>query len=240
MYNVIIIEDDPVIISLNTSFLNACKDFRLTGCFRSCDSAIKHLIKNPTDLILLDIHLPGMNGLEFMEYIRQNKINTQVIILTMDNDASFFRTLNSYGILDYLIKPYTRERFESALNSFTARARILHSADYLSQEVLDSLQYKNHVAASLAPTAFRGVILQKGIQQDTCKRFLSYLEANADNSLTIDEIVKGMSLSRVTIRRYMSYLTEAGYVTMAINYSTGGRPSMIYKWISKSAECEEY
>ena len=50
-----------------------------------------------------------------------------------------------------------------------------------------------------------------------------------DTWLTGDEIAEQVSLTSVTVRRYLSYLTDAGIVTGQMNYSTGGRPCMLYK-----------
>ena len=44
-----------------------------------------------------------------------------------------------------------------------------------------------------------------------------------------DTIANDIGLSSVTVRRYMSYLSESGIVTESINYETGGRPSILYK-----------
>ena len=50
--------------------------------------------------------------------------------------------------------------------------------------------------------------------------------------MTSEEIADNIGLSRVTIRRYMNYLIETGTISERMNYETGGRPCMLYRWNS--------
>ena len=72
----------------------------------------------------------------------------------------------------------------------------------------------------------------KGIQEKTMRMILDHLRENTNKWLTGDEIAEKVGLTGVTVRRYMTHLTETGLVMGDMNYETGGRPCMLYK-ISK-------
>ena len=72
----------------------------------------------------------------------------------------------------------------------------------------------------------------KGIQKKTMQMIPDYMKENSNKWLTGDEIVEKVGLTCVTVRRYMTHLTEIGKVIGDMNYETGGRPCMLYK-ISK-------
>ena len=70
--------------------------------------------------------------------------------------------------------------------------------------------------------------LPKGIQRKTLDNILSYFESNSGWCST-DIIADALGISIVTVRNYMNYLVRTKEITENINYSTGGRPSMLYK-----------
>lgn len=57
-----------------------------------------------------------------------------------------------------------------------------------------------------------------------------FLKENKGSEFTSETIADEVELSRVTVRRYMNYLLEYGYITGRMNYETVGRPCMLYKW----------
>lgn len=226
MYTAIIVEDDPVIAQLNGIYLDSHKEINLASSFRNGADAISYVKNNKTDLILLDYHLPGMNGTEFLAELRKIDSHADVIVITMDNDTSAIRSLLNYGVIDYLIKPYSYERYHQAISHFINKAASLNDSAYISQDELDQYLSKN---TDIPKTTVREK-LEKGIQRETHDRLISYLKKNNGEPLTLNKILTDVSLSRVTVRRYMKYFSDEGIVSVKVNYSTGGRPSMIYTY----------
>jgi CheY-like chemotaxis protein len=75
-------------------------------------SALKMLERTPVDLIFLDLQMPGMSGVEFLESASLGT-HTQVILVTADQ--AFALQAYEYGITDYLLKPYAQGRLNSAI-----------------------------------------------------------------------------------------------------------------------------
>ncbi len=225
MYNAIIVEDDPVIAQLNGIYLDSYKEINLVSSFRNGADAIAYLKNNKIDLILLDYHLPGMNGSEFMANLRKIGSDAEVIVITLDNESSSIRALLNYGVVDYLIKPYSYERYHNAIAHFIEKATSINSSGYISQTELDGFLNNTYGSKNLFNEK-----TEKGIQDETNEQLLSYLKKHIGEPLTLDAILSEIPLSRVTVRRYMKHLSKCGVVTVKINYSTGGRPSMIYTY----------
>ncbi|MBE3588201.1 MAG: HTH domain-containing protein [Thermoanaerobacteraceae bacterium] len=72
----------------------------------------------------------------------------------------------------------------------------------------------------------------KGLNKATLKQILSYLEDHNETGVSAEEIAGGVGLSRVTVRRYMDYLEQVGYVSVDLKYGTVGRPLKIYTLVN--------
>lgn len=73
-----------------------------------------YLEKRP-DIMIVDIELPKLNGLELVEKIRQNDKNTKIIILTAYNDTKFLLKATSLKLVTYLVKPILRKHLNESL-----------------------------------------------------------------------------------------------------------------------------
>ena len=223
MYNVMIIEDDPMVRMLNRSYIEENKNLKVTGVFGNGRDAMDFLSQgNRVDLIVLDVFMPVMNGDEFLAELRSKGYSCQVILVTAVNEPEHFRHLISYGIVDYLVKPFDKARFMLSLDRFVKSSRIINKESRLSQEQLDSIYIgTQHEYDSQ---------LEKGLQKRTLEMVLEFLEQNVNKPLTSEYISDNVGLSRVTIRRYMNYLLERGELDSSVNYTTGGRPSITYTY----------
>lgn len=194
---------------------------------------------NTPDLIIMDVFMPYMNGIETLKKIRELKISSEVIMVTAANDTATLEETMHLGVLDFLIKPFAYERFQVALEKFAAKAQTLRTTPtVIDQSYVDSL-ISSASATSLsangaarpgtsgAPASAAAAELPKGIQQKTLELILNYFK-NHSGWLPGDKVAEDVGLSCVTIRHYMSYLVERGDIRADINYSTGGRPSMLY------------
>ncbi len=72
----------------------------------------------------------------------------------------------------------------------------------------------------------------KGLNKVTLKQILAYLEEHNETGVSSEEIATGVGISRVTVRRYMDYLEQIGYVKVELRYGTVGRPLKIYSLVN--------
>ena len=220
MYKVLIVEDDPMVAMINEQYIKRNKNFQLVGKCRDGAAALEFLAQNSVDLIVLDVYMPHMDGLETLRTIRNRQIPVDAIMVTAANDRSSVEEALHLGIVDYLVKPFTFDRFQMALEKYISQTNAFRDFDTLNQKNIDHIIDNSRKKSEDT--------FPKGIQEKTLLLIMEYLKDNADNWFTGDEIAEQVGLTGVTVRRYMNYLAESGRVTAEMNYETGGRPCMRY------------
>ena len=101
---VAVVEDDRGMRDGLQWLLESSTELRCVGAFPSVERAIEDLAAEPADVLLLDIHLPGMNGSEAVPLLRQRYPQTQVVMLTVyANEDKIFESLRN-GACGYILK----------------------------------------------------------------------------------------------------------------------------------------
>ena len=219
-YSVLIVEDDPMVAMINEQYVLKNTDFYVVTTCRNGKDAIDFLEKNKVDLIVLDVYMPVMDGIETLKAIRDRKIPSEVIMVTAANDSETLEKTMHLGVIDYLIKPFAFERFQVALEKFASKVSTLKQNKVLDQNCIDS------IITSSKSTKEKD--LPKGIQEKTLSTILGYFEKQ-DGWHSSEIIAERLGFSIVTVRHYMNYLVDSGKIIADINYETGGRPCMLYR-----------
>lgn len=221
MYKVLIVEDDPMVAMINEQYVMKNKNFSVCGKCKDGLSALEFLETNSVDLIIMDVYMPKLDGFETLRQIRKKQISADVIMVTAANDRDSLEEALHLGIVDYLVKPFTFDRFQTALQKYITQQKALNELDTLNQKSIDFIiDSSRKQSEELHP---------KGIQEKTLSIILKHLKDNHGEWLTGEEIAEKTGITSVTVRRYMNYLVESGKVQGEINYGTGGRPCMLYK-----------
>lgn len=221
MYKVLIVEDDPMVAMINEKYIKRNKNFEIVGKCNDGASALSFIENNETDLLILDVYMPQMDGFETLRRIRNKKLSVDVIMVTAANDREALEEALHLGIVDYLVKPFTFERFQIALEKYIAQTKAFKDIDILNQARIDHIIDNSR--------KIKEDIYPKGIQDTTLQIIVQCLKENAGIWFTGDEIAQKVGLTGVTVRRYMNYLAETGRVVSEMDYETGGRPCMRYR-----------
>ncbi|MBZ0099106.1 MAG: response regulator, partial [Taibaiella sp.] len=109
--NVLVADDEPIARDILKDYISRIPGLRLAGTCKNAGEAMNALKENPIDLILLDINMPGMTGIELLKQLT----HPPLVILTT---AYTQYAVESYelDIVDYLLKPFSFERFEKAIH----------------------------------------------------------------------------------------------------------------------------
>ena len=220
-YKVLIVEDDPMVSMINEQYVNRNKAFRVVKKCKDGKSALEYLENNDVDLIVLDVYMPLMDGFETLRQIRKNKKSVDIIMVTAANDRASLEEALHLGVVDYLVKPFTYDRFRIALDKYVSQVAALKDLDTLNQKNIDFIIENAHKKSE--------ELYPKGIQEKTLQTILDEMKKNPSKWMTGDEIAEGIGLTGVTVRRYLNHLTEKGILLSEIDYETGGRPCMRYK-----------
>lgn len=219
MYQVVIVEDDPMVSLLDRTFTEKDPRFQVVQTFSDGQSALAWLCHNPVDLLILDVYMPICTGLELLRELRAREVETDAIMVTAANDTKTVDALLKLGVVDYLVKPFVYERFQQALDTF-CRHRQAIAGDAVSQNALDHL-FPGTASDHQPP---------KGVQESTLERIRACLHAAPQQGLPSDALSQRTGLSAATVRHYVNYLVEQGEIISTVNYDTGGRPCRLYRY----------
>ncbi len=113
--HVVLIEDDATIRDGITFLINNTSEFKVVGQYGSYDAAAKTITDLMPDIILLDIELPGMNGLDAIPDLLKKVPSAHIIILTVyENEQTIFKALRN-GASGYLTKNMSTSKITDAM-----------------------------------------------------------------------------------------------------------------------------
>lgn len=209
---VLIVDDDFRVADIHQGFVHETEGFSVVGSAQTASMAMELCQELKPDLVLLDIYLPDKPGTELLANLRADS-SVDCFVLTAARDVSTVKRCLDLGALHYLIKPFRRDELTARLNDYR-RWRLSWTADELDQHDVDRI--------------FHGMgrpvdDLPKGLSDETMGLVIGVL-ASADEPLTADDVAQVTGISRVSVRRYLRYLTDEGRAVLSHDYGTPGRP----------------
>ncbi len=144
---------------------------------------IEQLEVTTPDLVIIDINMPVMNGAEAVKIARKKIPNLKIIVLSMNREEHFFKTMNDLGVDGYIIKESDYEELEHAIET------VLKGGKYFSQELLLSMvnNKPTHMKINLS---------------DREQEVLNYM----CKGLSANEIADKLFISPRTVEKYRSDL----------------------------------
>ncbi len=224
MLKTVIVEDDRMVAAINAQFAEKTPGVQVVATFQNGQDAFAFLEKTSVDLLLLDLYMPEMSGLELLTKLRNQGCKADVIFITAANDAPHIQDALRLGAADYLIKPFRYERFEEALDKVIMRHKMMENGMEFTQADVDEL-----IRIRRPNPESRSAELEKGIQRQTLDHVRADLNKAAGNYRTAEQIATDTGLSKVTVRRYLNYLISLSEAESQVDYSTGGRPRVQYR-----------
>lgn len=169
--------------------------------------AVKIFDRGGIDLVLMDYHLPGINGLEGVRMIRMRSLRTPIIVFTIDDNQKVADAFLKAGATDFALKPI--------------KALDMISRIRLHIRLMESMPEEREIR-----------IERKGISQATTDLLKSCL-CKEDRPMTAGELASATGLAPQTTYRYLQYLVEDGEVSVNTTYGRIGRPRQQYCVIRK-------
>ncbi|MBW4085213.1 response regulator [Paenibacillus sp. S150] len=220
---VLIVEDDPMVAKFNRHYLEQVQGFEFAGWAASGDEAGRMLAELEIDLILLDIYMPRTSGLQLLSSLREQGSMVDIIVISAASDNASIRKALQLGAVDYLIKPFEFARFQAALSAYREDHALMKHREHLSQEQLDKL-----LRLSPGTEEDKGGALPKGLTEGTLESIWSTIQKLERPLFSTEDITAGAPISRISVRKYLAFLTEAGVLEMEISYGAVGRPVYMY------------
>ncbi|MGO4269688.1 response regulator [Paenibacillus sp. TAF58] len=233
MHRVVLIEDDPMVLEVNRQFVERVPGFEIVGTSFNGIDGIEKVRDLKPDLVILDIYMPGQNGTELLQQIRNEQLNTDAIVITAANDIPTIQRMLHHGAIDYIMKPFKFERVREALENYRMLKMRLGTELTLSQVELDQLLHRSGgEPIPESPSVSMQMDLPKGLQALTMKQVMLFLMQQI-KSLSAEEVAEGVGLARVTARRYLEFLEKNRHVKLDLEYGGIGRPVNRYVWMAE-------
>jgi response regulator of citrate/malate metabolism len=239
---VLIVEDEPTAAEALALHVERVPGFEVVGHVRAGAEALRRVAASGVDLVLLDIYLPDMSGLEVLRRLRAAGHTVDVVATTRARDLSVVQAAVSFGVTQYLVKPFTSLAVRQKLERYSAyRASLAGAGLAVAQGEIDSL------FGALRETA-EASGLPKGISSESLQTVVAALRRALEEDATgahpaVDggdetvgarsaaELAGVLGMSRVTTRRYLEYLVDAGLARRQARYGSAGRPELEYRWL---------
>jgi len=216
----LVIDDDFRVADIHRLYTEQVGGFEVVGLAHTGAEALLLAERLAPDLVLLDIYLPDMSGLDVLRAIRRGERPVDVIAITAAQDVTTIRSAMQQGSIHYLIKPFTFTVFREKLQSYAEVQARLGRAGQASQAEVDRLY-------GLLRTGLDEE-LPKGLSPATRDLVVSALQSAAE-ALSASDVARMAGLSRVTARRYLEHLADGGSVEISMQYGTPGRPEHRYR-----------
>ena len=215
---VLVVDDDFMVASIHTRFVERTPGYRVVGTAATGATALSEIDRLAPDLVLLDVHLPDLSGIEVLRRLRGEGNDVGVLVVTAAREADTVRAVAAAGAAHYLVKPFEYDDLAARLDSFRTTRLALTGVDRAGQDDID---------AFFAPPGRGREVLPKGLSTETAEAVLATLAGGREVSAT--ECADEVGLSRVSARRYLEHFVARDQAVVRLKYGGSGRPERRYR-----------
>ncbi|MBH0230824.1 response regulator [Halobacillus yeomjeoni] len=222
MITVAIAEDDFRVAQLHEKFLEDLEEVEVIGKALNAEETLNMVKAHNPDLLLLDVYMPDRLGTELLHTLREQVPSLDIIMITAANDKTMIEKSMKYGIIDYIIKPVSMDRFRKTLETYKEKKRMINSASTFDQTMVDQL-----IGNTKPTSASNWTDVPKGIDPLTLDKMREMLNLEA-SGVTAEQASEKMGVSKTTARRYLEYLVSLNEGKAEMRYGKVGRPERKY------------
>jgi response regulator of citrate/malate metabolism len=221
MIEVLIVDDDFMVARIHSGFVERTPGFTVTGVAKTGAEALELASRLQPDLVLLDVYLPDVSGLDLLGDLREAAPEVDVLVISAAREADTVRRALRGGIVHYLMKPFAYDDLRVRLEHYQ-QAYAAMEGEHADQSDIDRV-------FNITPSGKR---LPKGFSAETLRlveETLRSRDAEATD-LSAAETAGLLGISRVSARRYLEHLSDQGKVEVSLRYGEVGRPERRYSW----------
>jgi response regulator of citrate/malate metabolism len=215
---VLVVDDDFMVAKIHTGFVERTPGFTVTGVAHTGAQALAEAERLQPDLVLLDVYLPDVSGLDLLGALREAAPEVDVLVISAAREADTVRRALRGGIVHYLMKPFSYDDLRLRLEHYQ-QAYAAMAGEQTDQADVDRV-------FGVSGTDKR---LPKGFSAETLRLVEDTLRQEAGD-VSAAEAASLLGISRVSARRYLEHLADTGKVEVALRYGEVGRPERRYAW----------
>jgi response regulator of citrate/malate metabolism len=226
MIRVLVVDDDFMVARVHSGFVERTPGFTVVGAAHTGVEAIKGVERLQPDLVLLDIYLPDMSGLDVLQQLRWDpKTDVDVIVVSAAGDIDSVKQALRGGVVHYLIKPFRYNDLRERLDHYAERHQRL---DALAGSRPEKRRQEEVDRIFAAPAAGRAA-MPKGLTVETLTIVREALGTAGEEGMSAAECAERTGLSRVSARRYLEHLVSVGTAEVRSRYGSTGRPERRFR-----------
>ena len=167
---IILADDHPFTLDGTKGFVEKLGHY-VEGIANNGNSALLLIESKNPDLAILDINMPGMDGLEVLQQVYEKKLKTKIVLLTMHKEISIYNKANEYNVYGYILKEFANNELKECL------IEIEKGNKYVSKHILESLiinDFENNDFITVLSSSEQKILKLIG-QQFTTKEISSML-----------------------------------------------------------------
>ncbi|MCT7355754.1 response regulator [Streptomyces sp. 15-116A] len=222
--DVLVVDDDFMVARVHRAYTERVAPFRVVGVAGTGEQAVAAVDELRPDLVLLDLYLPDLFGLDVIPRLRTAGHDCDVMVVSAARDADAVRGAVRHGVVDYLLKPFEFEEFRARLERYAGRRGRLLDTVVRSQADVDRV-----LAGATAPPS-AAQVLPKGMSVETAELIERTLR-ETDGTLSASECAELTGVSRVSARRYLEHFHTLGSAEVSLRYGAAGRPERRYRFL---------
>ncbi len=221
MIEVMVVDDDFMVAKIHTGFVERTPGFTVSGVAHTGAEAIREAERLQPDLVLLDVYLPDVSGLDLLGALREAAPEVDVLVISAAREADTVRRALRGGIVHYLMKPFSYDDLRVRLEHYQ------QAYAGMAGEQADQADIDRVFGVSGADRR-----LPKGFSPQTLRLVEDSLRgvAGETGDVSAAETASMLGISRVSARRYLEHLAETGKVEVSLRYGEVGRPERRYAW----------
>ncbi|MGE5613207.1 MAG: response regulator [Bacillota bacterium] len=141
MYKLMIVDDEQIVLDAVTHIVNKIiKNVRITSCARNGREAIEKAREDHPDIILMDIRMPGINGIDAISEIRRFSPDTRFAIISAYEQFEFAKQAMELGVEHYILKPINRGVLVDTILKMVDQVRISNEKKKKELETVEKLE----------------------------------------------------------------------------------------------------
>ncbi|MBM0225413.1 MULTISPECIES: response regulator [Micromonospora] len=222
MIDVLVVDDDFMVARIHCGFVERIEGFRVVGTASTGEQAVAKVDELRPDLVLLDLYLPDMFGLDVVTRLRAARHDCDVLVISAAREAEAVRRAVRYGAVNYLLKPFGFEELRTRLEQYAARRNTLRATVVSDQADVDRVLSRSGSVANPA--------LPRGLSSETAELVERALREHT-GTLSAAECANRVGISRVSARRYLEHFSGTGRAEVSLRYGAAGRPERRYCWV---------
>lgn len=224
---VLVVDDDFRVAELHAQFVARVPGFVVVASAHTARGAVEAARSHRPDLVLLDLYLPDDSGLSVLRRLRDGPgPHPDVVVITAARDVPSLRSAMQWGVVHYLVKPFTFQLFADRLTGYRALwLQAQREGDVARQDDVDRL-------FGLLGRPLGTAQLPKGLSEPTMALIRAQFES-ADDDFSAADIAARTGVSRATAQRYLALLVQSQTLELTLRYGSAGRPEHRYKRSSR-------